>query len=533
MTAPPPRLPVLFAGLAVVMCLGFAAFTGHMWEDYFITFRSSLHLATGHGLVYQPGERVHSFTSPLGTLLPALFALGGGDHVAVRALWWFRIVSAAALGGAVWLAARTMLRDGIGPFAAGTASALWTLDAKTIDFAINGQEDALLVFFLVVTWRAFVDGARLLPCALGCAGLQWTRPDGCVFFGALAVAWWAFGTQSGSGVDGRVRLRLIGRAGALGLMLYLPWMIFAWVYYGSPLPHTMLAKVSHHPPGELAGALVLYPWRLLFGHVALHDVFTPAYFFFGGWPGALSWVSRLLAVGGALAWLWPALQPAGRVASAAFFLGGFYVEYLPRSPWYYPGWQALAFVAWAWLLDAAWRTGADAFRRSALRVLGGALIAVQAALLLAVASQMRAQQTLIEDRHRAEIGRWLRAHAAPGERVYLEPLGYIGFFSGLKMLDYPGLASPEVVAARRAGARPHASLIAALRPEWVVLRPDQVDGVNREAPRLLTDDYRLARTFDTRAAIDAEPILPGRGYLDFDAVYYVFARAGSAAAVKP
>ncbi|MSU24612.1 MAG: hypothetical protein EXS32_12420 [Opitutus sp.] len=428
MTAPPTRLPWLFAALAVVVCLGFAAFTGHIWEDYSITFRSSLHLATGHGLVYQPGERVHSFTSPLGTLLPALFALGGGDHVAVRSLWWFRVLSAAALGGAVWLAARTMLRAGLAPVATATACTLWILDPKTIDFAINGQEDALLVFFLIVTWRAFVDGPRLWPCALGCAGLQWTRPDGVVFFGALAVAWWFFGPPTDHRAGWRTRWRHAGRAAALGLMLYLPWMFFAWTYYGSPLPHTMLAKVSHHPPGELTGALLLYPWRLLFGHVALHDVFTPAYFFFGGWPGAIAGLSRWLAVGGALAWLWPATRPAGRVASAAFFLGGFYVEYLPRSPWYYPGWQALAFVAWAWLLDAAWRTGADAFRRTALRVLGGTVVAVQAALLLAVAWQMRAQQTLIEDHHRAEIGRWLRAHAAPGERVYLEPLGYIGFF---------------------------------------------------------------------------------------------------------
>ena len=35
----------------VAVCLGFAAFTGHMWEDFLITFRASLHLATGHGLV--------------------------------------------------------------------------------------------------------------------------------------------------------------------------------------------------------------------------------------------------------------------------------------------------------------------------------------------------------------------------------------------------------------------------------------------------------------------------------------------------
>src|SRR5437868_10035324 len=88
------RGPVVGAVIAVIVCLGFAAFTGHAWEDYFITFRASLNLATGHGLVFQPGERVHSFTSPLGTLLPALFAFGGDENVALRALWCLRLVSA-------------------------------------------------------------------------------------------------------------------------------------------------------------------------------------------------------------------------------------------------------------------------------------------------------------------------------------------------------------------------------------------------------------------------------------------------------
>lgn len=524
MTLPPQRIPVLAAALAAGAGLGFALFTGHVWEDYFITFRSSLNLATGHGLVYQPGERVHTFTSPLGTLLPALFALGDGESVVPRALWCFRLVSLGALASALWLVARAMLRDGVAPFAVGATSALWALDPKIIDFAINGQEAALLVLFVVVTWQALADGASVWRIGVGCAGLQWTRPDGCVFFAALGIAWAIFGGSPNR--DPLLRLRLLLGGAMVGLLLYLPWAVFASAYYGSPVPHTIAAKVSHYGPGELASALGLYPWRLLFGHVALHDLFRPAYFFFGGWPTALAWASRLFGLAAALAWLVPGVRPAGRIASTAFFLGGFYVESIPRSPWYFPGWQALALVAWAYLFDATVRIAArrKGLQRTA-RGLAATVVALQTALLVAVAWEMREQQTLIEDGQRTVIGRWLRTHATPGDRVYLEPLGYIGFYSGLKMLDYPGLASPEVVAARRAGAKPHAQLIAALRPDWLVLRPDQVAGVQAEMPRLLADDYRLARVFDVRPAVDAIAILPGRGYLEFDALYSVFARA--------
>lgn len=521
MTGPAQRLPWIMAAAAVAACLGFAAYTGHMWEDYFITFRASLNLANGHGLVYQPGERVHTFTSPLGTLLPALFAAGDGEHVAVRALWWFRLLSAAATGGAVWLAARALVRDGLAPIAVGAAGAMWAFDPKMVDFATNGMESALLVLFVVVAWWALTHRFAPWPIALGFAGLQWSRPDGVVFFAALALAWTAFGPADPSGNRTRPWQALI-RGVALGLALYLPWVLFAWLYYGSPVPHTIQAKISHHPPGELANALLLFPWRLLFGHTALQDIFQPAYSFFGGWPAVLAWTSRFVVVGAAVAWMLPTVRSAGRVASAAFFLGGFYVEYIPRSPWYYPGWQVLACLAWAFLYDAA--TQQERFRRPA-RIAAAVLVTLQVALLLGVAQQMKAQQTLIEDGSRTKIGQWLRAHAAPKDRVYLEPLGYIGFFSDLKMLDHPGLASPEVVAVRRAGARTHAQAIAALRPEWLVLRPDQAAQIRAENPLLLEHDYGLARRFDVRADIDAIRFLPGRGYLEFDAVFLVYRRA--------
>ncbi len=526
MTAPPSRLPLALAAAAALAGLAFAAFTGHVWEDYFITFRSSLNLATGHGLVYEHGQRIHSFTSPLGTLLPALFALGGGDDVIPRALWCYRLACLAALGGGLWLVLRTLHRDGVAPLALGAAGLAWALDPKVLDFTVNGMELGLLILFIAVTWHALVDGARLLPCALGFAGLQWTRPDGCVFFGVLALAWIVFGRSGAASASStwRTRVAAVLRGLALGALAYLPWVIFAWAYYGSPIPHTIIAKVARYTPGELAAALATYPWRLLFGHVMLHGVYLPSYFDFGGWPAALVWPARALTLGAALAWAWPRVRPGGRVASAAFFLGGFYVEYIPGSPWYYPGWQSLGWIAWAYLLHAVWETGAEparAWARSLVRVTAGLLVALQLGLLAATAWQMRAQQAIIEDGHRRQIGLWLREQSA-GRRasVYLEPLGYIGYFSGLKMFDYPGLSSPEVVAARRAG-RP---IVRSLQPDWLIFRPAEADAVNAAWPGLLTNDYRFARAFDARAAIDACRVLPGRGYLDYDAVFLVFAK---------
>src|SRR6476659_10642424 len=82
---------IFFATFAVAML--FAAFTQHIWEDYYITYRASKNLATGHGLVFNHGDRLHTFTSPLGVLLPALSSVLTLNRSDVVALWLFRLMS--------------------------------------------------------------------------------------------------------------------------------------------------------------------------------------------------------------------------------------------------------------------------------------------------------------------------------------------------------------------------------------------------------------------------------------------------------
>jgi hypothetical protein len=525
---PAGRAPWLYGIGAAAVCLAFAAFTGHIWEDYFITFRASHNLAAGHGLVFQPGQRVHSFTSPLGTLLPALFALGGGDDVALRAIWGLRLVSAFVLGWALHLAIGTFLRSGLARIAIVSIGSAWVLDPKIVDFSVNGMETALVVAFATATWHAFVSGARLWPCAIGFAGLQWTRPDGCVYFVAIALAWMLWGDRRAAPSWRERILRVIG-SGIAGGLLYLPWFVFAWVYYGSPVPHTIIAKAQHHSPAELIGLLASYPWRLLFAHTRLHDLFLPTAYYLGGWPEGLAWAARMLAVGGALAWIWPRVAPAGRVASGALFLGGFYVAYIPGFPWYFPGWQAIALLAWAYLLDALWHARpraawAERLPRSIVRIGAALLVLLQAGLFACTAWEMRMQQALIENGHRREVGRWLAQHAATGESVFVECLGYIGYYSGLKMLDCPGLASPEVVAARRAGHQTFAQIISHLRPDWLVLRPAEAQQAQAESAAV-REGYRLVRVFDVSPAVEAVPFLPGRGYLRYDAAFLIYRRS--------
>jgi hypothetical protein len=144
------------------------------------------------------------------------------------------------------------------------------------------------------------------------------------------------------------------------------------------------------------------------------------------------------------------------------------------------------------------------------------------------AKQLRIQQREIEFGVRRQIGLLLHAQAKPGERVFLEPLGYIGFFSGMKMLDYPGLASREVVAARRQlKTDAWGAIITQLKPEWLVLRPKELVITFRQYPNL-ENEYAVSGVADATPRLDKYGWIPGRPYLDFDSRFAILRRKADA-----
>ena len=130
------------------------------------------------------------------------------------------------------------------------------------------------------------------------------------------------------------------------------------------------------------------------------------------------------------------------------------------------------------------------------------LVTGMAHTTLVAARHVKVHQEVVEWGNRKVIGEWLRANASgPDDTVFLECLGYIGFFSQLKMYDYPGLGAPEVIAARRlTSSRIYPEcwdeLIEGLEPDWLVIRPLEIDVIRRNSPDLLESEYSLAKIFD-------------------------------------
>ncbi|HVT72658.1 MAG TPA: hypothetical protein VHD61_05945 [Lacunisphaera sp.] len=517
-TAPRLHRVLLLAALAAP--LAFALWTHEVWEDYYIAFRSSRNLAEGHGLVYQIGERVQTFSSPLGVLLPALgYGVTGSD---AGALWIVRIVGALALAGATALVLGHLgERHGTGATGA-LAVGLGLFEGKVVAFSANGMETGLYVFFGALAWRELTRRAGPRPGRLAAAyaGLMWTRADGCVLAGALTLAWWCFGPRDRSPAE-RSWWRATLTAIATGMVAYLPWVLWTWHYYGSPVPQTVVAKSALAAAGFSASHLLLAPLRCLVTATSLDGLFGPVYLT-GGWPASLILACRVFARLSAFLWLLPVLPRETRAASLAVMLGAVYLNQVVAFPWYYAPWTMLGGLA----LAGAGRqllAAAPAAVRPSLRVAAGLVVLGGLGTNVAQAAAARAQQAIIEDGGRKQIGRWLRDHAQPGDRVFLEPTGYIGYFSQLKILDFPGLVAPEVTAIVRRGPGGYARIIHTLQPDWLVLRPLEIASQNLADSGALAA-YDPVMVFDQSARLAARGPLPAASWLVVDAQFIIYHR---------
>ncbi|HWA26774.1 MAG TPA: hypothetical protein VG734_14040 [Lacunisphaera sp.] len=514
---------------AVVAALAFALFTNHVWEDYYITFRSSKNLATGHGLVFNHGDRLHTFTSPLGVLLPAAASWLTGNLSDPAALWLFRLMCIAALGGAVALLVALARRLAWPVAAVAFVAALVCTDAKSLDFTINGMETAFMLLFLAYAlWAHLTPGLRQWAhLGTAWAGLMWTRPDSFIYVGVVAIGFWIFNQPERTGGDRRQQFLLFLKAGLLTTALYGPWLAWAWWYYGTPVPHTIVAKGTlTGTPADAAHRFLQGVWqlpRLIWtGESDAEGAFLPAYFMRPSWPVWMHPLGRALATIGCVLWLVPRLRLEARVASFAYWIAISYLSFVPYFPfpWYFPPTTLLAYVALAGALGQLWSAQARWLSFAAGAVAAG-LLASALWLTGGVARQVRAQQKYVEDGNRRVIGEWLHEHAQPGDTVFMEPLGYIGYFSGLKTYDWPGMSSREMPEAIRRVGPGWDRIILYLQPTWLVLRAEGEGDLEHLDPALAALSYDRVREFDRRQQIAGLDV-PGQTLLWFDSRFILY-----------
>ncbi len=129
-------------------------------EDAFIYYRYGTHLAQGRGLVFNPGERVEGFSSPLWMLVVAGLALLGLDLPAAAPV-------ASSLCGALSLTAvfRLARRVGLTPAAAAPAVLAVALFEPFVRWCKSGLDTALFALLIACAVEAALALGEQPPAA--------------------------------------------------------------------------------------------------------------------------------------------------------------------------------------------------------------------------------------------------------------------------------------------------------------------------------------------------------------------------------
>lgn len=398
-------------------------------EDAYITFRYAARWVAGHGLTYNPGEHVLGFTSPLWTLW-----CGIGLALRVNPVPWTQITSIVADVCTLVVGAQLLRtqRSGASAWAFAMFFACWPLFSAS---AVSGLEMNTVIALLMLATALAVRRSRGAGWVLGLLAVS--RPEG--LLAAVLI-----------GVIADTRARFV----AGGVFALTAAGLFSWFH--TVLPQSVVAKaVLYGTPGPWTGrhwwdwlvpfpmgryptsseGIQLMPLALVFGAALMAGI-------------ARLWVERSLRLA------------AFAIAGLAVWLG--YVTLgVAYFWWYLP--LPLAALGWTAALGLP-----EVVRGRTLPAL--CIVVLLGVWITGLPLYLGRAQTEYENF--AGAAEFLKVNSQPEQRVLLEPIGWIGYETGMHVFDEVGLVTPEVVRRRLNGAGWYADMVAEHRPEWLVVRPE-------------------------------------------------------------
>ena len=210
-----------------------------MLDDAFITFRYAENLASGNGLVYNIGERVEGCTAFLWTLL-----LGGGKCLGLNTVVMAKVM-AWIFGVATILLLFNSYRfiQQIGKVGAAVAALFVASCGIFTPWMCSGMEVNMFTFFILASLLFYLKGIYvnnkkyLFITGIFLAFTVMTRPDG-----ALVVIILFCDNLFRSIKNRNYDILYLAVPSAL---LYLPYFIWRYLYFGYLLPNTYYAKVGY------------------------------------------------------------------------------------------------------------------------------------------------------------------------------------------------------------------------------------------------------------------------------------------------
>ncbi len=413
--------------LLVTSAALYAVLSQWAYDDPFITYRYADNLARGLGFVYNPGERVLSTTTPLFAMLLGILHFVSPDLPRTANL--IGAVSLALGGLFLWDLSRTW-KTPIAGWAALLLYPTFTLPAVTL-----GSETPLYIALCLGSF-AFYARQRYYITAVFAALAVLTRPDGVLVPIVLGADYLL-----------RIRRPVPWKAALLFLCLVVPWFVFAWVYFGYPLPATLVTKQQQ-------------------GTMAVSQTFGPGVISIIGWylDGWQYWLETILAIAG-LYWLvryarqWSLVLVWTVLYFAAYSLLG-----VSRYFWYYaplvPGFIVLVGLGSEALFNAVRRICASRQReqdnenqspqtssistcqRLSYLFVGLLLVGITAAQAVDI-WKLKLNHDPRSTAYKV-VGEWIKGNTPEDAVVSSLEIGIIGYYADRRMVDFAGILQPDV-----------------------------------------------------------------------------------------
>ncbi len=443
-------------GFAAVRCAAFAVAIFALTtlqspliptDDAFITYRYAANLAQGHGLVYNRGEHVLGTTTPGYAALLGLFAsFSGVESVPMIS----RIVNIAAIlitGGCAFVLSWQMTSSTLVSAALFILVVLSPVSFTGVQVGMEGPVFVMLIALALVSqrWRTAALLMSLLPIV---------RPEG-VFVIALAGVIFLICYRRGQILIAR---RTLIESLLVLLVPAMSWAAFSIYYYGSPVPHSIIAKQAGVYPIGLLGSTVATLNGLADNFLNLN--FISAVSLPNSIIAGLFLATFLFAVIQSFRWLvrrqpFLALIPAFVLVMIGFYALSGTVVYA----YYHPNYDIFARLAWCiGLYVIACAVAARFLNPQAIRRYSGVLgiVAILVSLfptfarLSPVLLQPSAEPQYSSEARRQLLYRELAQHIKPflpaGTVILMPEIGELGFIlDQVKVLDAAGLVSPEAI----------------------------------------------------------------------------------------
>jgi hypothetical protein len=142
-----------------------------------------------------------------------------------------------------------------------------------------------------------------------------------------------------------------------------------------------------------------------------------------------------------------------------------------------------------------------------------------------MAAQRAATIQTAEVQVRQTLGIWLAHHTPADATVAMEPIGYVGYYSGRRVLDEVGLVSPQVIPFTLAGEGWFGRVMRQFKPDYVVERPYYLKRnltINTHVSMFSGDEDQrwFVRNYQPVTEFVATLALPDRLERDYDFVVY-------------